>query len=53
MNGQPGAFVEDNGTIMPDANDKAMAAREHTGQPATASKAQKGATKEVKTNAED
>lgn len=52
MKGQPGAFVETDGVTMPDANDKAMAAREHTGQP-PAAKALKGTAKEVKTNAEN
>lgn len=53
MHGQPGAFVEVDSTIMPDANDKAMAGREHTGSPAPVAKSQKNAPKEVKTNAED
>lgn len=49
MKGQPGAFVETDGTIMPDANDKAMAAREHTA-PADGKK-KPAAAKEVKANA--
>lgn len=32
MKGQPGAFVEQDGTIMPDANDEAMAKRQHTAE---------------------
>lgn len=31
--GKPGAFVEQDGVIMPDANDEAMAGRLHEGDP--------------------
>lgn len=33
MKNHPGAFVEKDGHIMPDASDEAMAARVHTGSP--------------------
>lgn len=50
MKGQPGAFVEQDGAIMPDANDEAMAGREHTGEAVSEDKP-KRTGKEVKTNA--
>lgn len=49
MIGEPGAFVEQDGAIMPDANDEAMAGREHTGEPVTEGKGKR--SKEVKTDA--
>lgn len=33
MPAKPGAYREHDGIVMPDANDEAMAAREHTGEP--------------------
>lgn len=45
---KPGAFVETpDGTIMPDANDQAMAGRMHTGPGLVADKSPKKAVKEV------
>lgn len=49
MKGQPGAFVEQDDAILPDANDTAMAGREHTGP--AAGKKKTAVPKEVKDNA--
>jgi hypothetical protein len=44
---KPGAYVETKGTIMPDANDEAMAARIHEAEPVADD------TKEVTTDVEE
>lgn len=50
MTGQPGAFIEKDGHVMPDANDEAMAGRTHEGPATPGEKPRNG--KEVKANAQ-